>query len=404
MADLTSYLLETDRPRGVNLLIKTYDRNATAQVLRRYLDVQVDHRDPNGRQADPHLTSIQARDGQGRLRQNHAAAYGHPDFDTIEHYAGDNRQPILNERGEQIGTVYAVKAELVPSPHGDGGHFINVSTLEPSDFEVNRTTMTRQVLSARLVRQEQAEDASVIFEEEPSASVQHENTRTERTKAVPRADDGIYRGAPTPAGISSQAGLGATYGPRNAVPASPPPGTPGSRFNPVVKGRHPEASIPKSPDPRMISSMDALKPNAKKLRAPTAQEISSLGRISQAAAEGAREGARIGRTIPKVGPVIGGVVGGVVGAGQGAVREADAKQVASAAAPASTAAQPSDPFAEAEIVGEDSPANPFAAAGARFGAPAAMVGTSAPPKLSVKDSYAYQYEDATKGADSPQLE
>jgi hypothetical protein len=357
MANLTSHFLETDRPTGVNLLIKTYDRNATAQVSRRYLDVQVDHRD---HQVDPHLTSVQARDGQGRPRQNHAAAYGYPDFDTIEHYAGDNRQRILNERGEQIGTVYAVKAELVQSPHGDGGHFINISTLEPSDFEVDATTMTRQAISARRVRQEQAEDASVIFEDQPNAGVQRENTRTE---------------------LSAE-------GSKRAVPPSPPPGAPGSRFNPIVKVRHPEASIPESNDPRMISSNDVPKPTAKKLCAPTAQEISALGRISQAAAEGARKGARIGRTIPKVGPVVGGVVGGVVGAGQGVVREADAKQDAPFAAPASMAAQPSDQYTvDAGIVEEAPPSNPFATVGARFGAPAASAGISASQRSSVKDSY-----------------
>ncbi|MDP9904771.1 hypothetical protein [Arthrobacter bambusae] len=172
MANLTSYFLETHRPRGVNLLIKTYDSNTIAQVSKCYLDVQVDYRDPNGRQADPHLTSAPARDRQGRPRQNHASKYGHPDLDIIEHYAGDNRPPILNERGEQIGTVYGVKAELMPSPRGHGGHFINISTLEPSDFEVDAMTMTKQALSARRVRQGHVEDAAATFADEPSPRAQ----------------------------------------------------------------------------------------------------------------------------------------------------------------------------------------------------------------------------------------
>lgn len=380
MADLTSYFLETDRPRGVNLLVKTYDRNATEHGLRRYLDVQVDHRDPNGRQADLHLTSIPARDGQGRPRQNHAAAYGHPDFEAIEYNAGSNRQPILNERGEKIGTVYAVKAELVPSPYGDGGHFINMNTLEPSDFEVDPTTMTRQALSARRIRQEQAEDASVIFEDDLSANARRENTHT-------GLSDGIYRGASMPAGASSQAGLGAAHGPKSAVPSSPPPGAPGSRFNPIVRQRHPEVSIPEGPNPGMISSNDVPKAR-KKLRAPTTQEISAFGRVSQAAVEGARTGAQIGKAVPKLGPVVGGVVGGVVGAGQGVVREADAKVAVDAE------------VIEAEIVEDERPSNPFVAAGARFGTSA---GRTAPPKSSARTSYPYQYEEQEKSGDSPQF-
>lgn len=381
MANLKRYLLETDRPRGVNLLIKTYDRNVTVQVSRRYLDVQIDYRDPNGRQGNPHLTSVAARDSQGRRRQNHAAAYGYPDFDTIEQYAGDNRQAIVNDRGEQIGTVYAVKAELVPSPHGDGGHFINISTLEPSDFEIDATTMTRQALSARLIRLGRAEDAEMIAEDKPSESAQHESLRTER-----RANEGTYRGAPTQAGISHEAGLETPYGLKSTAPLPPPPGAPGSRFNPVVRARNPEASIPERTDPRMISSHDVPKPIAKKLRAPTAQEISALGRISQSAAEGARDGARIGRAIPKVGPVVGGVVGGMVGAGHGFAREAEAKQAA---------------LKDDEVVEVAPPLNHFATAGARFGTQTASPGASARQRPSVKDSYDYRFKEAANEAESP---
>ncbi len=53
---------------------------------------------------------------------------------------------------------------------------------------------------------------------------------TVRSKAVPRTDDGIYCGAPTPASVSSQAGLRAADGPKSAAPSSPPPGAPGPRF------------------------------------------------------------------------------------------------------------------------------------------------------------------------------
>ena len=388
MANLTSYFLETDRPRGVNLLVKTYDRNATGQVLRRYLDVQVDHRDPNGRQADPHLTTIPARDSQGRPRQNHAATYGLPDFDTIEHHAGDNRQPILNERGEQIGMVYAVKGELMPSPHGDGGHFIKMNTLESSDFEVGPTTMAQQAFSARRVRQEQTKDASAIFEDELSTNAQRENTRTGLSAGKPSDNRGAGRATGAPAGVSSQAGLGVAYGPKNVLPSAPLPGTPGSRFNPIVRQRHPEASTPESADPRMISSNDVPK-TRKKLRAPTAQEISAFGRVSQAAVEGARTGVQIGKAIPKLGPVVGGVVGGVVGAGHGVVREADAMAAVDAE------------VIEAEIVEGEQPSNPFAAAGARFGT--ASAGKPSPPKSPARTSYPYQYEEQEKSSDSLQF-
>lgn len=61
----------------------------------------------------------------------------------------------------------------------------------------------------------------------------------------------------------------------------------------------------------------------KKLRVPTAEEVSMGGRIVREATKGAGVGAQVGRKIPRVGAGLGAAGGAVVGAGRGVVSEAD---------------------------------------------------------------------------------
>lgn len=102
------------------------------------------------------------------------------------------------------------------------------------------------------------------------------------------------------------------------------------------------------------------------LKAPTAEDLSAMGRIGHAAADGARAGVKIGKAVPKVGAVLGGSVGAVIGAGNGVAKEADrrlGKDVP--ATPASTPAAPA--AAPAERDAEWDPGAAFGAATRGFG-------------------------------------
>ncbi|WP_284982427.1 hypothetical protein [Arthrobacter sp. efr-133-TYG-118] len=160
-----------------------------------------------------------------------------------------------------------------------------------------------------------------------------------------------------------------------------------SRARPV-SGLRTGRRAPRRPLPRQaLLAQGSDEPKArKKVRAPTAQEISAFGRLSQAAVEGVRTGAQIAKATPRLGPVVGGIAGGVVGV----VREADTKVTADAG------------VIEAEIVEDEQSSNPFAAAEARFGT--ASAGSSAPPKSSARTSCPFQYEEERQSCDSPQFE
>ncbi|WP_051299319.1 hypothetical protein [Arthrobacter castelli] len=93
----------------------------------------------------------------------------------------------------------------------------------------------------------------------------------------------------------------------------------------MKNGSSREAQLNSSSRQRQSGAEPAADPSRarKKLRAPTAGEVSALGRIGREAIKGARQSARIGRPIPRVGPVTGAGVGAVLSAGHSLLDEAD---------------------------------------------------------------------------------
>lgn len=100
-------------------------------------------------------------------------------------------------------------------------------------------------------------------------------------------------------GVSSQAGLATMHGPRHSVPASPAPDQPGSRFNPIVRER-PDmgTTVPAEAQAQIRGPGSAVPDTApkKKRRIPTAEEISSAGRVGRSSR--GRSEARLGGPSP----------------------------------------------------------------------------------------------------------
>lgn len=187
---------------------------------------------------------------------------------------------------------------------------------------------------------------------------------------------------------SSQAGLTSMQGPRHSVPSMPADGQPGSRFNPIVRERSPRRidgsaveTDPRDPDlitevPTSVERVErgrspeppengpthspssqaglsvrdgdpvarsAPESATRRMRMPTAEEVSAGGRIARQGAAGAAVGAKLTAAIPHpAGKVVGVVGGAVVGGAKGLVNEADQRVEAKKNAAEQTGPSPSD--------------------------------------------------------------
>ena len=138
---------------GVNLLAKTFNNNLTKDGKTRFIDVQVDHRDPRGpEQTNLHLVSERTQDKDGQTRFNNGAPYSSGQFVKIVDAAGPNSEPILDKDGQEIGRVYAVKANVMPSSKGKG-LVLNSESLTHSDHKIDAKTMDGQFASMKAAKE-----------------------------------------------------------------------------------------------------------------------------------------------------------------------------------------------------------------------------------------------------------
>lgn len=134
----------------VNLIARTFNNSTTKDGKEsQYLDVQVDARDPRGKgQTNLHLIS-ERTEFEGKARYNNSAPYTKKQFDAIKEAAGDNLTPIVNKDGEEIGTMYAVKASVMPAGTGKGLVINTSKPMTTSEFKVDGKTMTGQMESVK---------------------------------------------------------------------------------------------------------------------------------------------------------------------------------------------------------------------------------------------------------------
>jgi hypothetical protein len=141
---------------GINLIAKSFHNSVTKDGKSQYLDVQIDARDSRGpEQTNLHLVSERQKTDDGKTRFNNGAPYSTSQFEEIKKAAGDNLTPILNKDGEEIGTVYGIKGNVMPATRGTG-LVMNTKTLEASAFTVDAKTLDNQFDSMRAAKDAKA--------------------------------------------------------------------------------------------------------------------------------------------------------------------------------------------------------------------------------------------------------
>lgn len=143
-----AYLKGPGSMTGVNLIARVYDTAKTKDGKTVFADVQLDSRDPRGKdQTNLHLVSRKSPEGN----YQYGAAYSAGQMEQIQKVAGTNVRPILSKDGENLGTAYAVKANVMPSSRGPG-LVINTKSLAPADFELDSNYAARQIESSKAAK------------------------------------------------------------------------------------------------------------------------------------------------------------------------------------------------------------------------------------------------------------
>lgn len=138
---------------GINVLAKVYDNGVSKDGKTHFIDAQIDARDARGaEQTNLHLKSELTTSEDGTTRFNNGAAYSTGQMEEIIKAAGPNTEPVLNKDGEKVGTLYAVKANLMPANRGTG-LVLNTKSLAQSDFKVGPDTLTNQLASMKAAKE-----------------------------------------------------------------------------------------------------------------------------------------------------------------------------------------------------------------------------------------------------------
>ena len=137
---------------GVNLIAKVYKNGFTKDGKSVYADVQVDARDQRGpSQTNLHLKSERVTGDDGKTRFNNGAPYSVGQFEELVKAAGPNTEPILDQDGQEVGTLYGFKGNVMPATRGTG-LVVNTKSVEASEFKVEDKTLDNQFVSMREAR------------------------------------------------------------------------------------------------------------------------------------------------------------------------------------------------------------------------------------------------------------
>lgn len=315
---------EHGTPKPLDLLVVLHDDAPPAQVGQHRVDLIVKSGDLRtaARRSNGHLVNVVDPEGQFT---DHTAAYTDAELGRIESAAGRAVTVPEHDGGPPGAVVYSVRGTVRPDAEGNlildtGPHALLQPGSGADRYSLHDVQDGMDLARAREQDREQGRPAS--------------NGYTDRY----RDTTGPAAARRTP-GASSQAGLAAVSG-GASISSAPAPGQPGSRFNPTVRERQAPRVREREPqrmDGRPVQDPSAsgpitgapagVAPKAKRnMRMPTAQEISSAGRIGRGGAAGAVAGMKLTAAIPHpAGKVAGAVGGAVIGGARALVTEADKK-------------------------------------------------------------------------------
>jgi hypothetical protein len=161
MADLRKETHGPGSMKGVNLAIIAYDNRVAKKddkVTTHYLDARI-HPSDRLNKDQVTLALVSKRDEKSPTGYNNSARYSAGQFDAIVEAAGDNVTDLTNQKGDVVGKIYGVKADLLIS---NNDVIANTKTLEKSDFSVGpdkdgkdiRTQIFDSMNAAKTAREE----------------------------------------------------------------------------------------------------------------------------------------------------------------------------------------------------------------------------------------------------------
>lgn len=164
----------------VNLLARTYDNAQTKDGKTRFVDVQIDHRDPRAAgQANLHLVTRDVTNpNTGKAGKDNASAYSAGQYDAIKEIAGPNTAELTNAQGERIGEVVGFKANVMPSAKGDGV-VVNTKTLKQSEFQVDDKTLSNQYAAMKEAAAAAREQRAATQEQQAEAPTAEQTAEAE---------------------------------------------------------------------------------------------------------------------------------------------------------------------------------------------------------------------------------
>nr|WP_201469882.1 hypothetical protein [Microbacterium hydrocarbonoxydans] len=152
MVDLRSRIHGAGATRGVNVVVVAYDARVVTEgdVALHHLDARVH---PGDRRA-PGETDLALVPAAAGGRWEHSAPYTADQLASIATAAGDNATELVDSRGEVVGRVYGVRADLLID---DGAVVVNTKTLSATELSVRPDAHGREILvqiedSMRLAR------------------------------------------------------------------------------------------------------------------------------------------------------------------------------------------------------------------------------------------------------------
>lgn len=167
--------------KAVNLIAATYPNNVTKDGKTRYMDVQVDSRDSRGPgQTNLHLVTNRSTGPDGKPRISNGAPYSTAQFEAIKEAAGDNVVTLPSG-----ATVYAVKADLMPSSR-NSGLVLNSKTLAASEFGIDDKVLDNQIASVREAKDAKAAAAETAA---PAAESEVQANAVEADATEPARED-----------------------------------------------------------------------------------------------------------------------------------------------------------------------------------------------------------------------
>lgn len=128
---------------NVNLVVGKYDKSVYTNDkgnTSHFVDAMVDHRDARAAgDSNLHISRKDGKDG----RTNNDQAYSDGQWNAIVEAAGENKTPMRDKEGNEVGTYYAVKGSLMKT--GATELVINTKKpLGPSDFQIDEKTNDAQ--------------------------------------------------------------------------------------------------------------------------------------------------------------------------------------------------------------------------------------------------------------------